>query len=122
MATKIQFRRDTAGNWSGTNPVLSQGEPGVETDTGKLKIGNGSDPWACLPYGDGLVGDNGEIAIGFEAGQVSQATAAIAIGSYAGRCCQGGEAVAMGWEAGRNCQGYQAVAIGAYAGRNCQGR
>ena len=64
MATKIQFRRDTASNWQSTNPVLNQGEPGVETNTGKLKIGNGSDPWNDLPYGDGIVGDNGSIAVG----------------------------------------------------------
>ena len=42
MANKIQIRRDTASNWTSSNPTLSQGEQGYETDTGKLKIGNGS--------------------------------------------------------------------------------
>lgn len=41
MATKIQVRRDTAANWRTSNPVLSQGEPSVEIDTGIQKIGDG---------------------------------------------------------------------------------
>ena len=47
---RIQFRRDTAANWSSVNPVLSSGEIGFETDTGKLKIGNGSTSWNSLTY------------------------------------------------------------------------
>lgn len=42
MSTKILFRRDTAANWTTVNPVLLPGEIGVETDTYKFKIGNGS--------------------------------------------------------------------------------
>ena len=42
MATKILFRRDTAANWESVNPVLLPGEIGIETDTYKFKIGNGS--------------------------------------------------------------------------------
>ena len=88
MATKIQFRRDTAGNWTNTNPVLNQGEPGFETDTGKLKIGNGSNNWNCLPYGDGIVGADGQIAVGYQAGLTSQGCSAVAIGCEAGRTNQ----------------------------------
>jgi hypothetical protein len=50
MANKIQLRRDTAVAWYDENPKLSQGEPGVEIDTGKLKIGNGTAFWNDLPY------------------------------------------------------------------------
>jgi len=50
MANKIQVRRDTAANWTSTNPTLSQGEIGFETDTYKIKIGNGSSAWADLAY------------------------------------------------------------------------
>ncbi len=50
MANKIQIRRDTAANWTSANPTLSQGEQGYETDTGKLKIGNGSTAWTSLGY------------------------------------------------------------------------
>ena len=44
----IQVRRDTAANWTSTNPTLAAGEMGFETDTGKLKIGNGSTAWTSL--------------------------------------------------------------------------
>lgn len=50
MADRIQLRRDTAANWTSTNPTLSQGEIGYETDTGKLKIGDGATAWAVLGY------------------------------------------------------------------------
>ena len=50
MANKIQVRRDTAANWTSTNPTLSQGEIGFETDTYKIKIGNGSSAWTALEY------------------------------------------------------------------------
>jgi Major tropism determinant N-terminal domain/Collagen triple helix repeat (20 copies) len=50
MANKIQLRRDTAAAWYDANPKLSQGEPGVEIDTGKLKIGDGIAFWRTLPY------------------------------------------------------------------------
>jgi hypothetical protein len=50
MANKIQLRRDTAANWTTANPVLAQGEPGVELDTNKWKIGNGTSTWTALSY------------------------------------------------------------------------
>jgi hypothetical protein len=48
--TKIQLRRDTASNWSTNNPTPSEGEPCFETDTGKLKIGDGSTKYNDLAY------------------------------------------------------------------------
>tara|TARA_R110000822_G_scaffold87361_1_gene203001 strand:- start:140 stop:1057 length:918 start_codon:yes stop_codon:yes gene_type:complete len=53
MASRIQYRRDTASNWTSENPVLAQGEPGYETDTGKEKIGDGSTAWTSLAYAGG---------------------------------------------------------------------
>jgi len=50
MAVKIQIRRGTAANWTSTNPTLSVGELAFETDTGKVKVGNGSTAWTSLPY------------------------------------------------------------------------
>ena len=50
MANKIQQRRDTAYNWSHVNPTLSAGEFGFETDTKKLKIGDGVTNWSALDY------------------------------------------------------------------------
>ena len=40
--SKIQLRNDTAANWTTSNPILLKGEMGVEIDTGKFKIGNGT--------------------------------------------------------------------------------
>jgi hypothetical protein len=50
VSTKIQHRRDTAANWTSTNPTLASGEIGFETDTLKFKIGNGSTAWTSLKY------------------------------------------------------------------------
>jgi len=50
MASKIQIRRDTASNWTSVNPTLSNGELGLETDTKKLKAGDGSTAWTSLAY------------------------------------------------------------------------
>lgn len=50
MSFRIQIRRDTASRWAASNPVLLQGEQGYETDTFKMKIGNGVDPYNDLPY------------------------------------------------------------------------
>ena len=49
MSTKILFRRDTSANWTTVNPVLLAGEIGIETDTYKFKIGNGS-RWNQQPF------------------------------------------------------------------------
>ncbi len=43
-------RRDTASNWTSNNPTLLAGEWGIESDTKKFKIGNGSTAWQSLDY------------------------------------------------------------------------
>jgi len=50
MTTRIKLRRDTAANWTTTNPVLALGEPGLETDTRKVKYGDGVTAWNLLDY------------------------------------------------------------------------
>lgn len=50
MATKIQLKRNSSSGWAAENPVLSPGEPGVERNTGNMKIGNGTTAWNDLPY------------------------------------------------------------------------
>ena len=51
MATRIQLRRGNASEWTSANPLLAQGEMGVELDTLKFKIGDGSSSWNDLSYG-----------------------------------------------------------------------
>ncbi len=53
MADQIQLRRDTAANWTAANPILAQGEPGYETDTKKMKYGDGTTNWNTLSYASG---------------------------------------------------------------------
>ena len=61
--TTIKFRRDTSANWTSVNPIPAQGEPCYETDTGKLKIGNGSDNYVTLPYVSDGGGSSGDLPI-----------------------------------------------------------
>ena len=46
----IRLRRDTSANWESINPILKIGEPGLETDTRKLKFGDGVTAWTSLSY------------------------------------------------------------------------
>lgn len=55
MRERIRLRRDSALNWSTNNPILASGEPGVEIDSNRLKIGNGVTRWNNLQY---LVADS----------------------------------------------------------------
>ena len=59
MATvRIQVRRGTATQWSTTNPTLAAGEIGLETDTLKFKVGNGSSAWNSISsYANVVPGD-----------------------------------------------------------------
>ena len=57
MGVRIQLRNDLAINWSTKNPILAQGEIGIESDSRKLKIGDGINTWNHLIYyqfGDAL--------------------------------------------------------------------
>lgn len=48
--TKILHRRGSAAQWTAANTILDASEIGYESDTGKLKIGDGSTAWSSLPY------------------------------------------------------------------------
>ncbi len=47
---QIQLRRGTAAAWTSANPTLLSGEMGIETDTRKAKVGDGSTAWTGLSY------------------------------------------------------------------------
>lgn len=55
----LQFRRDNASNWTTNNPVLAEGEIGLELDTNLFKVGDGITEWKDLPYG-GMKGEKGD--------------------------------------------------------------
>lgn len=46
----MQQKRGTSSRWAEVNPILLAGEIGVETDTNKIKVGNGTTAWNNLDY------------------------------------------------------------------------
>lgn len=52
----IKLRRGTAAQWTAQNPVLAEGEVGLETDTRKFKAGDGTTAWTGLQYYGGSGG------------------------------------------------------------------
>ena len=69
MSHRIQFRRDTKSRWAEINPVLMEGELGLEVDTQNIKMGDGTNAWNDLEYGVGYSnvtndpGDNENLVI-----------------------------------------------------------
>lgn len=62
LKVKIVLRNDTKTNWENENPVLLKGEIGVESDSTKFKIGDGSTAWNELDY---FMGDIAEVLAGY---------------------------------------------------------
>lgn len=58
MADRIQIRGDTASAWTTANPILADREIGWESDTKKIKVGDGTTAWTSLAYG-GIAGPTG---------------------------------------------------------------
>ena len=50
ISTKHILRNDTAANWLSVDPILARGEIGIETDTRKMKTGDGVTTWSGLDY------------------------------------------------------------------------
>ena len=50
ISTTIQLKRGTKQQWESANPILKDGELGVERNTGKLKLGDSVTPWNDLAY------------------------------------------------------------------------
>lgn len=72
MSVTMQVRRDTSANWTAANVVLHQGEWSLETDTAKVKIGDGSTAWTALPY---FAGSGGGGAVSSVFGRTGVVTA-----------------------------------------------
>ncbi len=96
----------TTGVWSGTTIAVANGGTGQTTISGMKSI----------------LGLNGtEVAIGQDAGKLSQGATAISIGQEAGKTSQGINAIAIGGAAGRSNQGLAAISIGYVTGDDNQG-
>lgn len=50
MIARILHRYNEANYWAELNPVLGEGELGIESDTGLSKLGDGSTHWNQLKY------------------------------------------------------------------------
>lgn len=50
MADIVQIRGGTAAAATSTNPILAERELGIETDTLKMKLGDGVTAWTGLSY------------------------------------------------------------------------
>lgn len=60
IPVRVQHKRMSASDWASSTLVLLDGELGIESDTGKVKVGNGSDQFSALKYLTGPKGDPGE--------------------------------------------------------------
>ena len=56
MGVRIQLRNDLSTNWDTKNPILAQGEIGIEMDSRNFKIGDGITTWSNLGYYGGEFG------------------------------------------------------------------
>lgn len=61
IPVRVQHKRMSARDWVSSPLVLLDGELGIESDTGKVKVGNGRDRFSSLQYLTGPKGDRGEI-------------------------------------------------------------
>lgn len=57
---RVQHKRMSARDWASSPLVLLDGELGIESDTGKVKVGNGRDRFSALQYLTGPKGDRGD--------------------------------------------------------------
>ena len=130
--------------------IGKDGDIWIDTESNLMKISDGVTPGGVVITTDGagvanvawaaindisnisgptsvVIGQNaggaafGTVAIGVQAGQTTQGSAAVAIGQYAGLNTQGIKAVAVGTSAGTTNQGSSAVAIGNSAAYGGQG-
>jgi hypothetical protein len=63
----IQLRRGTAAQWTSANTVLRAGELGLETDTNKIKVGDGVVAWNTLDYNVSSGSTVADIIVGADA-------------------------------------------------------
>lgn len=57
---RVQHKRMNLADWTNSEIILLNGEIGIESDTGKAKVGNGTDLYKNLPYIAGARGEKGD--------------------------------------------------------------
>lgn len=60
IPVRVQHKRMSASEWASSTLVLLDGELGIESDTGNVKVGNGREQFSALQYLTGPKGDRGE--------------------------------------------------------------
>lgn len=60
IPVRVRHKRMSARDWTRSDFVLYEGELGIESDTGKVKVGNGRDRFSALAYLTGPKGDKGD--------------------------------------------------------------
>lgn len=48
--TRILVRRGTTSEWTASDPILAEGEIGIDTTEQRIKIGDGTSPWSEVPF------------------------------------------------------------------------
>jgi hypothetical protein len=124
----FQFRRGLSDLWKSRGTTLSEGEPGIELDTGRFKIGDGIKRWSQLPYFSPshypdlptttCVGryDNykNSLLIGGNPEYNSQGVGSISIGGNKEKISQGNGSISIGYLSAQNQQGNSSISIGSY--------
>ena len=60
IPVRVQHKRMDLTDWNNSEIILLNGEIGIESDTGKAKVGNGTDLYKNLPYIAGARGEKGD--------------------------------------------------------------
>lgn len=71
QTTQIQMRNGTTAQWNSATPTMLAGEIGYNTDTRKIKIGDGSNNWSALNYYNDTLDNNYIIDGNFQIAQVN---------------------------------------------------
>jgi hypothetical protein len=110
VADKIQLRRDTAANWTSANPTLASGEIGLETDTDKVKIGDGSTAWTSLGYVIDTGGylQSSDIGVTVQGYDADTAKYDAGTANFTGTLQNGGSNVLVDTDIGSTVQAYDA--------------
>ena len=116
---RIQYRTDTAANWTSVNPILLNGEAGYESDGKKMKIGDGQTAWNILAYTatSGISGYSGLGLSGYSG--FSGLSGYSSVSGFSGKSGYSGSGIS-GYS-GSGISGYSGLGISGYSGSGISG-